>query len=133
MELIVLLIAALYGLVEGITEWLPISSTGHLLLLERMVPLPVSEDFGYMFLVVIQLGAILAVCVLFFGELNPFAAEKDAKAKRDTWILWAKIVVACIPAAAIGIARVEWMAEHLGSPCVIAAALIVYGVSFIVM
>ena len=133
MDIIQLLISALYGLVEGITEWLPISSTGHLLLLERLIPLNVSEDFWDMFLVVIQLGAILAVIVLFFDKLNPFSASKSPEKSRATWLLWAKIVLACIPAAAVGIPLDDWMEEHLSSPFVIAGALIAYGIAFIVI
>lgn len=133
MDLMELLKAALYGVVEGITEWLPISSTGHMLLLDQFVKLDVSRDFWDMFLVVIQLGAILAVCVLFFEKLNPFSRKKDAKEKRSTWALWAKVIIACIPAAAVGIPLDDWMEEHLGSPFVIAAALIVYGVAFILI
>ena len=134
MDLVVLLIiAALYGLVEGITEWLPISSTGHMLLLDQFVSLDVSTDFWNMFLVVIQLGAILAVVVLFFGKLNPFSPSKGKRARRQTWELWAKTIVACIPAAAVGIPLDDWMEEHLGSPYVIAVALIVYGIAFIVI
>lgn len=128
-----LLKSALYGLVEGITEWLPISSTGHMLLLNSVLPLDVSSDFWDMFLVVIQLGAILAVVVLYFGTLNPFTARKDAAERSSTWALWAKIVVACLPAALIGIPLDDWMEEHLGSPYVIALALIVYGIIFIVI
>lgn len=128
-----LLKAVLYGIVEGITEWLPISSTGHMLLLDQFVHLSVSQDFWDMFLVVIQLGAILAVCVLFFGKLNPFSRKKDAEQRRDTWSLWAKVVIACIPAAAVGIPLDDWMEEHLGSPFVIGTALIVYGIAFIVI
>lgn len=134
MDLIIeLLKAALFGLVEGITEWLPISSTGHMLLLDRFVSLDVSTDFWDMFLVVIQLGAILAVCVLFFHQLNPFSPSKSAEERRGTWSLWAKVIVACLPAAAIGIPLDDWMEEHLGSPYIIAAALIVYGIAFIVI
>ncbi len=133
MEIVELLKAALFGLVEGITEWLPISSTGHMLLLDQFVSLDVSEDFWNMFLVVIQLGAILAVCVLFFRSLNPFAPSKTPEERRGTWSLWGKIVLACIPAAAVGIPLDDWMEEHLSSPFVIAAALIVYGVIFIVI
>ena len=116
MELNELLRAALYGLVEGITEWLPISSTGHMLLLDQFVKLDVSPDFWDMFLVVIQLGAILAVCVLFFNQLNPFSKRKTPEERRSTWGMWAKIVVACVPAAAVGIPLDDWMEEHLGSP-----------------
>ena len=133
MDLLLLLIAALYGLVEGITEWLPISSTGHMLLLDQFVSLDVSTDFWNMFLVVIQLGAILAVVVMFFGKLNPFSSAKGKTQRRQTWELWAKTIVACIPAAAVGIPLDDWMEEHLGSPYVIAVALIVYGIAFIVI
>ncbi len=125
--------AAVYGVVEGVTEWLPISSTGHMLLLNQFLTMDVSEDFWNMFLVVIQLGAILAVCVMFFHRLNPFSPSKTAGEKRDTWSLWGKTIVACIPAAAIGIPIDDWMEANLGSPFVIAAALIVYGVAFIVI
>lgn len=133
MDLTELVKAAVFGLVEGVTEWLPISSTGHMLLLNEFLTLDVSEDFWNMFLVVIQLGAILAVCVVFFGKLNPFSRRKDREERRATWVLWAKTIVACIPAAVIGIPIDDWMEENLGSPFVIAAALIVYGIAFIVI
>lgn len=131
MPVIELLKAALYGLVEGITEWLPISSTGHMLLLNQFVTLDVSQDFWDMFLVVIQLGAILAVVVLFFYQLNPFSPSKGKDGRKVTWRLWGQIIVACLPAAIIGVPLDDWMEEHLGSPFVIAAALIVYGIAFI--
>jgi undecaprenyl-diphosphatase len=133
MDLLELLKAALYGIVEGITEWLPVSSTGHMLLLDQFVKLDVSRDFWDMFLVVIQLGAILAVCVLFFDKLNPFSRKKDADGRKKTWSLWAKVVAACLPAAVVGIPLDDWMEEHLGSPFVVAGALIVYGIAFIVI
>ena len=133
MDILLLIIAALYGIVEGITEWLPVSSTGHMLLLDQFVSLDVSTDFWNMFLVVIQLGAILAVVVMFFTKLNPFSSTKGKTRRRQTWQLWAKTIVACIPAAAIGIPLDDWMEEHLGSPYVIAAALIVYGIAFIII
>ena len=133
MDIIELLKAALFGLVEGITEWLPVSSTGHMLLLDQFVRLDVSQDFWDMFLVVIQLGAILAVLVLFFDKLNPFSGRKTAPERRGTWRLWAQVIVACIPAAAIGIPLDDWMEEHLGSPFVVAGALIVYGIAFILI
>lgn len=133
MDVIELVKAAVFGIVEGVTEWLPISSTGHMLLLDQFLTMNVSEDFWNMFLVVIQLGAILAVCVMFFHRLNPFSPSKTAGEKRETWTLWAKTIVACLPAAVIGIPLNDWMEEHLGSPFVIAAALIVYGVAFIVI
>ncbi len=131
MDVVELVKAAVFGVVEGITEWLPISSTGHMLLLNQFLTMDVSDDFWNMFLVVIQLGAILAVCVMFFHRLNPFSPSKSAADKRATWTLWAKTIVACLPAAVIGIPLNDWMEENLGSPFVIAAALIVYGVAFI--
>ena len=133
MNVLELVKAAVYGIVEGVTEWLPISSTGHMLLLNQFLTMDVSEDFWNMFLVVIQLGAILAVCVMFFHRLNPFSPSKSAGEKRDTWSLWGKTIVACVPAAAIGIPIDDWMEANLGSPFVIAAALIVYGIAFIVI
>ncbi|MBR3316702.1 MAG: undecaprenyl-diphosphate phosphatase [Atopobiaceae bacterium] len=133
MDLLELLKAALYGLVEGVTEWLPVSSTGHMILLKQFVSLNVSVDFWDMFLVVIQLGAILAVCVVFFDKLNPFSRRKNAVERRGTWRLWGQVIAACIPAAVIGIPLDDWMEEHLGSPFVVAAALIVYGIAFIVI
>lgn len=125
--------AFLIGIVEGITEWLPISSTGHMILVDEFVKLQVSDEFLALFLVVIQLGAILAVCVIFFHQLNPFSPSKAPYQRRNTWTLWGKTIVACIPAAVIGIPIDNWMEEHLGSPFVIAAALIVYGIAFIVI
>ena len=133
MDFIELIKAAVFGIVEGITEWLPISSTGHMLLLNQFLTMNVSADFWDMFLVVIQLGAILAVCVIFFHQLNPFSPSKTGLQKRQTWTLWGKTIVACLPAAVIGIPLDDWMEEHLGSPYVIAAALIVYGIAFIVI
>lgn len=133
MDLLELLKAAIYGVVEGITEWLPISSTGHMLLLEQFMPLSVSKDFWDMFLVVIQLGAIIAVLVAFFHELNPFSRTKSADERRSTWTLWGKTIVACIPAAVVGLPLDNWIEDHLGTPFVIAAALIVYGIVFIVI
>lgn len=133
MDLLELLKAAVYGVVEGITEWLPVSSTGHMLLVQQFMPLSVSKDFWDMFLVVIQLGAIIAVLVAFFHELNPFSRTKSAGERRSTWTLWAKTIVACVPAAVVGIPLDDWIEDHLGSPFVIAAALIVYGIAFIVI
>ena len=133
MDLVEILKAALFGLVEGITEWLPVSSTGHMLLLNEFVRLDVSRDFWDMFLVVIQLGAILAVLVLFFDRLNPFSGNKSSHERRSTWRLWGQVILACVPAAVIGIPLDDWIEEHLGSPFVVAAALIVYGVAFIVI
>ena len=131
MNLIELLKSAFLGLVEGITEWLPISSTGHMILVDEFMKLNVTEEFMNMFLVVIQLGAILAVCVLFFHDLNPFSPSKGKAGRRDTWALWGKIVLACLPAAIIGIPLDDFMEEHLYNGTVVALALIVYGIAFI--
>ena len=123
--------AVLFGIVEGITEWLPVSSTGHLILLETFVELKVSAAFYEMFQVVIQLGAILAVIVLFFHKLNPFSPKKDAIQKKDTWQLWFKVVVAVIPSAVIGLLLDDWMDEHLYNYIVVAITLVLYGIAFL--
>ena len=133
MDIIELLKSAFLGLVEGITEWLPISSTGHMILVDEFIKLNVSKTFLNMFLVVIQLGAILAVCVLFFHELNPFSPSKGKGGRRDTWKLWGKIVLGCIPAAAVGLPLNDWMEDHFYNAPVVAVALIVYGIAFIVI
>lgn len=121
------------GIVEGITEWLPISSTGHLILVDEFVKLGASEAFKEMFNVVVQLGAIMAVVVLYFQKLNPFSAKKTKEQKVDTIQLWMKVVVACIPAGVLGILFDDWMEEHLHNYVVVAIMLIVYGVLFIVV
>ena len=123
--------AVLFGIVEGITEWLPVSSTGHLILLDEFVKLDISAAFYEMFQVVIQLGAILAVVVLFFNKLNPFSPKKDEIQKKDTWQLWFKVIVAVIPSAVIGLLFDDWMDEHLYNYIVVAAMLVVYGVAFL--
>ena len=123
--------AILFGIVEGITEWLPVSSTGHLILLDKFVNLDVTEAFYEMFQVVIQLGAILAVIVLFFKKLNPFAPSKTQAEKKDTWSLWFKVVVAVLPSAVVGLALDDWMDEHLYNYIVVAIMLILYGVAFL--
>ena len=123
----------LYGIVEGITEWLPISSTGHLILLEKLLPLNASEAFMEMFDVVIQLGAILAVIVLFFHKLNPFSPKKTEAKKKATWQLWFKIVVAVIPSVILGLLLDDWLDAHLYNYVVVAIMLIVYGVAFILV
>ena len=123
--------AILFGIVEGITEWLPISSTGHLILLDELVELKVSEAFYEMFQVVIQLGAIGAVIVLFFHKLNPFSPKKSVSQKNKTWSLWFKVVAAVLPSAVIGLLLDDWMDEHLYNYLVVAIALIVYGVAFL--
>jgi len=131
--MIELLKAVLFGIVEGVTEWLPISSTGHLILLNEFVTLNVSDEFRSMFDVVIQLGAILAVIVLFFYKLNPFAPSKSAGEKKQTWDLWFKVVAAIIPSGVVGVLFDDWMDEHLHNAVVVSIALIVYGVAFLLV
>ena len=131
--MIELLKAVLFGIVEGITEWLPISSTGHLILLNEFVRLDMSAAFQSMFDVVIQLGAILAVIVLFFYKLNPFAPSKSPAAKRHTWRLWAKVIVAILPSGVVGVLFDDWMDAHLHNGIVVSIALIVYGVAFMLV
>ncbi len=129
--MIEILKAILFGIVEGITEWLPVSSTGHLILLDTLVKLDVSEAFYEMFQVVIQLGAILAVIILFFRKLNPFALSKSKEEKKGTWDLWFKVVVAVVPSAVVGLLLDDWMDEHLYNYIVVAVMLVVYGVAFL--
>ena len=131
--MIEILKAILFGIVEGVTEWLPISSTGHLILLDEFVALNVSAEFKSMFDVVIQLGAILAVVVLFFHKLNPFAGDKTPQEKKNTWSLWAKVVVSIIPSGVVGVLFDDWMDDHLHTAPVVAAMLIVYGIAFILV
>ena len=134
MDLITALEVLFLGLVEGVTEWLPISSTGHMLLVDEFLQLPYSQDFKSMFFVVIQLGAILAVVVLFWGKLFPFDLRRDHPLmKRDAWLLWAKVLVACLPAIVAGLPLDDWLEAHLHTPVVIAAMLILYGVAFILV
>ncbi len=148
-QFIEILKAVLFGLVEGITEWLPVSSTGHLILLDEFLKLNTAPDLGAtfaeeymsMFEVVIQLGAILAVVVMFFGKLNPFSPKKSAPEKRGTWTLWGKVVVASIPAALIGIVGDKLLEKATGkdidgwiyNAITVAAALILYGILFIII
>ena len=131
--MIELLKAVLFGIVEGVTEWLPISSTGHLILLNEFITLNVSEEFQSMFDVVIQLGAILAVIVLFFHKLNPFAPSKTAPQKKQTWDLWFKVIAAIIPSGVVGVLFDDWMDAHLHNGIVVSIALIVYGIAFILV
>ncbi len=147
--IIEILKAILYGIVEGITEWLPVSSTGHLILLEELLPLKLAPELGEafaseyfsMFEVVIQLGAILAVVVMFFGKLNPFSPSKNTAEKKGTWVLWAKVAVASIPAAFVGVVLDKVLEKITGKDIdgwiynwqVVAAALIIYGILFIII
>ena len=123
--------AVLFGIVEGITEWLPVSSTGHLILLNEFINLNASDEFLNMFDVVIQLGAILAVCALFFRMLNPFDRRKNETQKKQTWSLWFKVIAAIIPSGVVGVLFDDWMSQHLHNSIVVSVALIVYGVGFI--
>ena len=133
MLIIELIKSLLYGIVEGITEWLPVSSTGHLILLGELLPMQVSDSFSEMYDVVIQLGAILAVIVLFFHKLNPFAPTKTTAEKKGTWSLWARVCVAVIPSAVIGLLLDDWLDAHLYNYITVAVALILYGILFIVI
>ena len=123
--------AVLFGIVEGITEWLPVSSTGHILLLDEFIQLQGSDPFKSMFNVGIQLGAILAVIVLFFHKLNPLALSKTREEKGKTWILWFKVCVAILPSGILGVLFDDWMELHLHKAVPIAIALIVYGIAFL--
>ena len=121
------------GIVEGLTEWLPVSSTGHMILVDEFIHLDVSTAFMDMFLVVIQLGAILAVVVLNLEKLNPFLKSKSESERRATFDLWGKVIVACLPAAVIGLAFNKYMEEHFMNAPVVASMLILYGILFIVV
>lgn len=121
------------GIVEGITEWLPISSTGHLILVEEFIHLTLSEEFVEMFNVVIQLGAILAVVVIYFDKLNPFSRKKSEKQKKLTIQLWVKVIIATLPAMIIGLLFDDLIDEYLMNAYVVAAMLILYGVFFILI
>ncbi len=125
--------AVLFGIVEGITEWLPISSTGHLILLEEFIHLDVSAAFYELYQVVIQLGAILAVIILFFHKLNPFSGKKDEIQKKNTWTLWFRVVVAVLPSAVLGLLFDDFLDAHLYHYIVVAIALVVYGVAFLLI
>ncbi|MCH4190932.1 MAG: undecaprenyl-diphosphate phosphatase [Butyrivibrio sp.] len=130
--------AILFGIVEGITEWLPISSTGHMILLNEFVKMNVKPDFWDVFLVVIQLGAILAVVLLFWDKIFPFDFSKKAREthtvnRKDIWMLWAKILVACIPAAVVGLAFGDLLDKYLYNGICVSIALIVFGIGFIVI
>ena len=133
MFILEILKAVLFGIVEGITEWLPVSSTGHLILLNEFINLKVSQEFQSMFDVVIQLGAILAVIVIFFRKLNPFDPQKSPAKKKATWELWFKVCLAIIPSGVVGVLFDDWMDAHLHSGIPVAIALIVYGVAFILV
>ncbi len=121
------------GIVEGITEWLPISSTGHMILVDDFMQLQVSPEFLAFFLVVIQLGAIMAVIILYFHKLNPFSRKKTQAQRHNTWRLWGMVIIGCLPAAIIGILFDDWVNDHLYNKVVVAAMLVVYGIIFILL
>ena len=125
--------AIIFGVVEGITEWLPVSSTGHLILLEDFIKISDKDAFISMFNVVIQLGAILAVVIIYFKTICPFGFGKNKEERKQTWSLWGKILVACVPAAIIGILFDDWLDEHLHNGVVVSLMLIIYGIAFIVI
>lgn len=133
MDFIEILKAIVQGIIQGITEWLPISSTGHILLLDAVWPMQVTKDFFDIFKVVIQLGSILAVVVLYFHKLNPFSPKKTGEEKKGTWNLWFKVAVASIPTAIIGLAIDDLVDEKLSTPLVIAITLFIYGVGFLLL
>lgn len=132
-EFIEILKAFFIGIVEGITEWLPISSTGHMILVDEFIKLNVSAEFLELFLVVIQLGAICAVLVLYFHKLNPLSPKKTSIERRSTWRLWGMVLIGCIPAAIVGLLFDDWVNEHFYNAWTVAIALIFYGVVFIVI
>ena len=131
--MIEILKAILFGIVEGITEWLPVSSTGHIILLDELIRIQATDAFKSMFDVVIQLGAILAVIVLFFHKLNPFAPSKSTLEKKQTWNLWFKVCAAIIPSGVLGVLFDDWMDANLHNGIVVSIALIVYGIAFILV
>ncbi len=135
LSIIELLKVLFLGLVEGVTEWLPISSTGHMLLVDEFIRLEASAEFKDMFFVLIQLGAILAVIVLFWKKMWPFQRPqgKHGILKTESVVTWIKVVIACIPGAAVTLLFDDWIEEHLHTPAVIAAALIVYGLAFLLV
>jgi undecaprenyl-diphosphatase len=133
LSIIELIKTVILGVVEGLTEWLPISSTGHMILVDEFIRLDVSKAFMDMFLVVIQLGAILAVVVLNFERLNPFSSWKTQYEKKQTFQLWYKVIVACLPAAVIGLLFNKYMEEHFMTALVVASTLIFYGIMFIIV
>lgn len=133
MRIFEILKVILLGIVEGITEWLPISSTGHMILVEEFIKLNVSPDFMEMFLVVIQLGAILAVLFIYFKKLNPFSLSKNKDEKKETWELWLKVLVSCVPAAIIGLLFDDKIDELFYNYITVAVTLIIYGILFIVI
>ena len=133
MEWIEIIKAIVLGVIEGVTEWLPISSTGHMILVDELIRLNTSAAFKEMFFVVIQLGAILAVVLLYFHKLNPFSPKKSAQEKKDTCLIWLKVVIGVIPAAVLGFLFDDWLDAHFYNYVTVSIMLIVYGILFIVI
>ena len=133
MYLIEIIKTIVLGIVQGITEWLPISSTGHMILVDQFIPLKQPAEFIDLFLVVIQFGSILAVVTLYFHKLNPFSPKKSPQEKTDTWTMWFKVLAACIPAAVIGLLFDDFITAHTYNAWVVSAALIIYGILFILI
>lgn len=133
MNVIEIVKSIVLGIIQGITEWLPISSTGHLILFDNIWPMASSPEFFEVFKVVIQFGSILAVLVLFFHKLNPFSPQKSRREKRDTYNLWKKVIVGCIPIIIVGLPLDMILEDYLSGVYVIAATLILYGIAFIVI
>lgn len=129
--MIELLKIIILSIVQGITEWLPISSTGHMRLINEFMPLKLDAQFVSMFFVVVQLGSILAVCLIYFSKLNPFSPSKSKKEQHDTWTLWSKVLIASLPAAILGLLIDDIMDLYFNNPIVIALMLILYGIGFI--
>lgn len=125
--------AAILGIIEGITEWLPISSTGHMILADEFIQLNMSRDFKEMFLVVIQLGAIMAVVLLYFNKLNPFSSKKTTEARKSTANIWLKVLIGVIPAGVLGILLDDWLDEHFYNYITVAIMLLLYGILFIII
>ena len=133
MEFIEIIKVIILGVIEGITEWLPISSTGHMILVDEFIKLNVTDAFREMFFVVIQLGAIMAVVLLYFKKLNPFSPRKSTREKRDTISIWLKVIVGVIPAGVLGVLFDDWLDEHFYNYVTVAIMLILYGVLFIII
>lgn len=133
-DLVELLKTVIIGIIEGVTEWLPVSSTGHMLLFDAFVPLEMTESFKEMFFVVIQLGAILAVVAMFWSRMFPFSvSEKKIKADKNIISMWMRVAVACVPSAVLGFLLDDWLEANFGSPLTVAAMLIIYGIAFIII
>lgn len=133
MSIIEILKVIVFGIIEGFTEWLPISSTAHLMILDELIKLDVTPEFKVIFVTVIQVGAALALIVLYFRKLNPFDAKKKPEQKKATWRLWLKIAIATVPSAILGFFIDDWVSEHMENGLVISITLILFGIAFLVV